>query len=198
MTGAALDVLNSLRMAAGARHTPMPAGERNEPSWQGIGYQLGGVRLVSAMGEIREVMQVPRYTRLPGVQEWMLGIANVRGRLLPVVELHRYLGIEVTLPASHARLLVVESEGLIAGLQVEVSLGIQHFLLSSFEPPGSEVPVEMARIIRGFYRHGGRVYYEARLSTLFGEERFRDASSGADGVAGLARRVARRSNQRDS
>lgn len=187
MTAAAFQVLNSLRKVAGAQHMPLPIAERNEPEWQGIGYQLGGVRLVSAMGEVREVMQVPRYTPLPGVQEWMLGIANVRGRLLPVVALHRYLGIEVTLPAGQARLLLVEADGLTAGLHVEASLGIQHFQLSSFEPPGSEVPVALARIIRGFYRHGGRVYYEARLSALFAEERFRDASLGVDGAVRHAR-----------
>lgn len=190
MTAAAFQSLKALRLAANGQNMPLPSNERNEPEWQGIGYQVGGVRLVSAMGEVREVLQVPRYTPLPGVHDWMLGIANVRGRLLPVVDLHRYLGIEPTLPLSQARLLVVEAEGLTSGLLVEASLGIQHFMLSSFEPPGSEVPVPLARLIRGFYRHGGRVYYEARLSSLFAEDRFRDVSAGEDAAARVSRRGA--------
>ena len=188
MMPAAYQSLQSLRQVASGQNMPLPAGERNEPEWQGIGYQLGGVRLVSAMGEVREVLQVPRYTPLPGVHEWMLGIANVRGRLLPVIDLHRYLDIETTLPQNQARLLVVEADGLTAGLLVEASLGIQHFMLSSFEPPGSDVPVALARIVRGFYRHGGRIFYEARLSALIGEERFRDVSSGDAAAARHNRR----------
>lgn len=187
MTAVAFQSLRSLRLAANGQHMPLPSNERNEPERQGIGYQVGGVRLVSAMGEVREVLKVPRYTALPGVHDWMLGIANVRGRLLPVVDLHRYLGVEPTLPQSQARLLVVEAEGLTAGLLVEASLGIQHFALSSFEPPGPEAPVALARIIRGFYRHGGRVYYEARLSSLFEEDRFRDVSAGEGAPARVSR-----------
>jgi twitching motility protein PilI len=190
MGSTAFQSLRTLKLAAGGQHMPLPASERNEPEWQGIGYQLGGVRLVSAMGEVREILQVPRVTALPGVSEWMLGIANVRGRLLPVADVHRYLGIEPTLPQSQARLLVVEAEGLMAGLMVEASLGIQHFVLSSFEPPGSEVPVPLARIIRGSYRHGGRIYYEARLSTLFSEEQFRNVSTSGDAQDRQAQRSA--------
>lgn len=186
----AFQSLRNLKHAARGQHMPLPSSEHSEPEWQGIGYQLGGVRLVSAMGEVREVLQVPRFTALPGVNDWMLGIANVRGRLLPVVDVHRYLGIEATLPQSQARLLVVEAEGLTAGLMVEASLGIQHFVLSSFEPPGSEVPVALARIVRGSYRHGGRVYYEARLSTLFCEEQFRNVSTNWDANLRQARRGA--------
>ena len=182
MKANAFRVLRDLQHAARAHAGEVPFGEQNEPQWQGIGYQLGGVRLVSAMGEVLEVLQVPRYTPLPGVKDWVLGIANIRGRLIPVIDLQRYLNIEASLPQSQARVLVVEAEGLVAGLLVEASLGIQHFALSSFEPPGGEVPAAFAHIVRGIYRHGGRVFYEARLSGLLGEERFLKVASHTDDV----------------
>lgn len=75
-------------MAARANSVAVPFGEKNEPRWQGIGYQLGGVRLVSSMGELLEVLKVRRYTPVPRVREWMLGIANIRGRLIPIIDLH--------------------------------------------------------------------------------------------------------------
>ena len=172
MKATAFKALRELQAAARSHSVTVPFGEKNEPQWQGIGYQLGGVRLVSSMGEVLEVLKVPRYTPVPGVRDWMLGIANIRGRLIPIIDLHTYLGIEPTLPQGLARVLVVEAGPLIAGLMVEASLGISHFSLSSFEPPGDEVPAAFATIVRGIYRQGGRVFHEARLSGLLGEEKF--------------------------
>ena len=182
MKTAAFEVLRNLQLAARANSVAVPFGEKNEPRWQGIGYQLGGVRLVSSMGEVLEVLKVPRYTPVPGVREWMLGIANIRGRLIPIIDLHSYLGIEQTLPQALARVLVVEAGPLVGGLMGEASLGISHFALSSFEPPGEEVPTAFAPIVRGIYRQGGRVFHEARLSGLLGEEKFHKVALFVDEV----------------
>ncbi|MCP5180882.1 MAG: purine-binding chemotaxis protein CheW [Pseudomonadales bacterium] len=176
MSASSFQALRDLESAAQANALPLPLGENGEPQWQGIGYQLGGIRLVSAMGEVREVLQPPRYTPLPGVQSWVLGIANIRGRLIPIIDLHRYLDLDASLPPSLARVLVVEGGGLVAGLLVEASLGIQHFMVSAFELPGADVPGAIAPLVRGAYRHGGRIYYEAKLSGLLEQPRFRDVA----------------------
>lgn len=184
----AFKALRELQAAARANCVSVPFGEKNEPQWQGIAYQLGGVRLVSSMGEVLEVLKVPRYTPVPGVRDWILGIANIRGRLIPIIDLHSYLDIEPTLPQVLARVLVVESGPLVAGLMVEASLGISHFSLSSFEPPGDEVPIAFAPLVRGIYRLGGRVFHEARLSGLLGEERFLKVALHVDEVTGRRER----------
>ncbi len=180
----AFKALRELQVAARANCVPVPFGEKSEPQWQGIAYQLGGVRLVSSMGEVLEVLKVPRYTPVPGVKDWILGIANIRGRLIPIIDLHSYLDVEPTLPQALARVLVVETGTLVAGLMVEASLGISHFSLSSFEPPGDEVPAAFAPVVRGIYRQGGRVFHEARLSGLLGEEKFLKVALHVDEVTG--------------
>ncbi len=61
--------------------------------WSGIGFRIAGQWFVAPMGEIAEVLREPRSSRVPGVQPWVRGVANLRGRLLPVMDLSAFLGL---------------------------------------------------------------------------------------------------------
>jgi twitching motility protein PilI len=172
--GQVLGILQEIKAATYQNAAQLPLNESVQPEWQGLGYQVGGLRLVTSMGEISEVLQVPRIAALPGVKSWVLGIANVRGRLVPVIDLHEYLGIPATLPVTHWRVLVVEGDTLVAGLLVEQSLGIQHFGSESSEETTADIAEELEPHIRGAFRHGGRVYYETSLRSILREDKFFD------------------------
>ena len=176
----ALNILTDIKAATFQNAAQLPLRESAQPEWQGLGYQVGGLRLVSPMGEVNEILKLPRLTALPGVKSWILGIANVRGRLLPIVDLHDYFSMAPTLPMSQWRVLIVEDEDLIAGLLVEQSLGIQHFLEDSFEEASSEGIETLAPYLRGAFRHGGRVFYEMHLKSILRDERFFDVAEKVD------------------
>ena len=172
----ALDILRQIQAATFRNAAQLPLKQDAHPEWQGMGLQVGGLRLVCAMGEISEILKIPRVTPLPGVKSWVLGIANVRGRLIPVIDLHEYLGMSPTLPMVQWRVLIVEDENLMAGLMVEQSLGIQHFLEDSFEDASFEAVGALKPYVRGAYRHGGRVFYEAHLKSILKDEKFFDVA----------------------
>lgn len=96
--------------------------------WRGIGFSIGDRRFVSAMADISEVMHIPKFARVPGAKEWLMGIANLRGALLPVVNLHGFLrGTSAALDRD-SRILVVEQDEILSGLAVEQVFGVKHFL----------------------------------------------------------------------
>lgn len=96
--------------------------------WDGLAYSLGGVRLVSAMNEVAEMLTYPdAITPVPGTKRWMLGLANVRGNLLPVIDLQMFLGVKPVVPNKQARMLVIRQRGLTAGLLVPSVQGMRHF-----------------------------------------------------------------------
>ena len=173
---AALDELLGLQEAVFRHAAPLPLKANAHPQWQGMGFQVGGLRLVSAMGEISEVLKLPRVAALPGVKSWVLGVANVRGRLIPVIDLHDFLGLTPTLPMAQWRVLVVDDQDLSAGLLVEQSLGIQHFLQEDYEEAPGDVLGALAPYVQGAFRHGGRVYYDAQLRSIVRDERFFDVA----------------------
>lgn len=155
---------------------PLPVQRDARPEWPGLGFQLGGVRFVSPLGEVGEILSRPRITRVPRVRDWVLGVANVRGRLVPIIDLSRYIGIASTVPRAQWRVLVVGNDELLVGLLVEQSLGIQHFLEDSFEegmPDGME---QVHPYVAGAYRQGGRVFYVIHLDRLIADEGFFDVA----------------------
>jgi twitching motility protein PilI len=172
MAGQVLQILRDIQADTFRNAAPLPLQRDTRPEWQGIGFQLGGVRFVAPLGEVDEILKLPRVTALPRVRDWVSGIANVRGRLIPVIDLHRYLGLTATVQRMQWRLLIVEAGEIRVGLVVEQSLGMQHFQEDSFEEGLPEGVEAMHPFIKGAYRHGGRVFYVVTLLSLVRDERF--------------------------
>ena len=79
--------------------------------WRGVGYRIGRQRLASGFDEVVEILPLPALTPVPGAQPWMLGVANTRGTLLPVVDLKQFLEGERTVVHEGQRVLVVRQRG---------------------------------------------------------------------------------------
>ena len=76
--------------------------------WVGVAFRMAGELYLAAREETREVLAVPPgLTRIPGAKTWVKGIANVRGQLLPILDLRQYLGSGVTPNSRNVRVIVV-------------------------------------------------------------------------------------------
>jgi len=79
--------------------------------WRGVGYRIGRRRMASTFTEVVEILSLPQVTQVPGAQPWMLGLANVRGNLLPIVDLKQFLEGERTVLHEGHRILLVRQPG---------------------------------------------------------------------------------------
>ncbi len=71
---------------------------------------------------VLEVARLGDVTPVPGAPVQILGVRNLRGKILPVIDLAALLGTRRTGPA--ARLLVIESDGRQAGLAIDEVTGV--------------------------------------------------------------------------
>lgn len=130
----------------------LPAQKEIVQTWSGIGFRLAGRHLVAPMGEVSEILHEPRYTLLPGVKSWVRGVANVRGRLLPIINLCGFFGQELTGTRKQRRVLVVERGELLAGLIVDEVLGMQHFPVDSFAEDLPPLEANITPFIQGVFQ----------------------------------------------
>jgi len=79
--------------------------------WRGIGFRIGARYLVSSIGEVNEILTMPLLTVVPGTQAWMLGVANVRGNLVALVDLRNFIEGQRTVLTDSTRVLVVRQHG---------------------------------------------------------------------------------------
>lgn len=112
----------------------LPSQPSRQDRWSGIGFRLGEHGYVAPMGEIGEVLHEPGFTQLPGVKPWVKGVANLRGRLLPIVDLCAFVGQELSSSRKQRRVLVVEHNEVFVGLLVDEVFGLQHFAQDTLEP----------------------------------------------------------------
>jgi chemotaxis signal transduction protein len=85
--------------------------------------RLGSGRFAVSLESVAEVGRVPAVTRIPGGPDWLAGVANWRGRLLPILDLRGLLGADRSPFGSSARLLVLVDDGISAGLVVDAVEG---------------------------------------------------------------------------
>lgn len=96
--------------------------------WVGLGFRLGGENFVAPREDVREVMVFPdSITRIPGSKEWVRGLANVRGQLVPVIDFKAFLGGGTTRVGRDTRLIVVNHRDVPAGLMVDEVFGFRRF-----------------------------------------------------------------------
>jgi twitching motility protein PilI len=76
--------------------------------WVGVALRMAGDLYLVAREETREVLGVPASTtRVPGAKAWIKGLANVRGQLLPIIDLRHFLGSGITPITRNTRVVVV-------------------------------------------------------------------------------------------
>jgi purine-binding chemotaxis protein CheW len=115
----------------------------------GILLRLGSSRYTVAMTEVAEVIALPRITRIPGSPAFLRGVANWRGRMLPVLDLRPLLGAANLPLASSARLVVVQEGVVTAGIVAEAVPGVYDLSLGDAAPPPATLGAEAARLVSG-------------------------------------------------
>jgi twitching motility protein PilI len=118
--------------------------------WRGVGYRIGQRRLASEFGEVREILSMPPVTPVPGSQPWMLGVANVRGSLLPIVDLKQFLEGERTVVHEKLRVLLVRQPGGDVAVLIDELYGQRSFTEQQ-QLPDEQVATE--RLADGRYAH---------------------------------------------
>ena len=139
------------RRAEGDPAAPLGASASGDV-WRGIGFSVGDQRLVTSMADVSEVMHLPKLARVPGAKDWLMGIANQRGALLPVVNLHGFLRGRSAVLNRDSRILVIEQDEILSGLAVEEVFGVKHFLNEQRLPDETASETWLSPYVVGSFR----------------------------------------------
>jgi purine-binding chemotaxis protein CheW len=88
-------------------------------SLQAVVFRLGNEEFGIDITQVREIDKLVHVTRVPRVPSFVEGIINLRGQLVPVLDLRTRLGLPHGLPPKSARIVVAEIEGRTFGMIVD-------------------------------------------------------------------------------
>ncbi|MCF6281341.1 MAG: chemotaxis protein CheW [Candidatus Polarisedimenticolaceae bacterium] len=124
-----IGVLQKIDQRSREKAASLPQQEEIKAQWEGVVFSVANTRVVAPLSEVCEILNFPpEVTDVPGTHAWMVGVANIRGSLLPIVDLQAFLGGRVTTRGRHNRTLVIRLRDKFVGLLVDERVSMRHFL----------------------------------------------------------------------
>ena len=147
-------LLQEMEHRSRAAHAGQGAGSLAS-EWVGVGFRIGEEQFVANREQVREVLMLPEaITRVPGAKRWLLGIANLRGHLLPLVDIKLLLGSGRTTLRRGTRVISVNHREVPAGLVVDEVLGFRRFMDHEFSEAQAKTIVRCDGFLGGNFSRG--------------------------------------------
>jgi purine-binding chemotaxis protein CheW len=149
-TGDAARAVLEARGRALAAPPQRPAG----PGTAVVAFSLGGERYALDAVLVRELVRAPRLARLPGAPAFLVGLANLRGEVLDVLDLRPFLGAAGAPVRDQAAVLVLGTGRAELGLQVDEVEGLSRVDPAALVPAPEANGRTRPEYVRGVTRDG--------------------------------------------
>jgi twitching motility protein PilI len=135
--------------------------------WSGVTFRVGDSRLACHIDSVQEIIPLPSSTPVPGAKDWILGLANVRGALMTIVDFSWFLNGSRTPQTSLTRLLSIGTQKAPVGLLIDEVFGQRHFLNS--DAVEAELPNDstLNGLIHRQHQLGSESWLELEIDQLF-------------------------------
>lgn len=140
--------------APGSSEQPAPAQEIEM-----LGFRLGNEEYALLVEQMREVVKLWEITSVPNAPEYVLGVTSLRGKVLPVIDLCKRLGLPPGVRDGKARIIVVSLDEEETGLIVDRVTGVIKFSPDDIRPaPDTIEQGAGAEFLRGLARKNDKLY----------------------------------------
>ena len=146
--------------------------------WVGVGFRIGEEQFVANRDQVREVLMLPdAMSRVPGAKRWLLGIANLRGHLLPLIDVKLLLGSGRTTLRRTTRVISINHREVPAGIVVDEVLGFRRFMDHEHTDKTQETIVRCDRFVAGGYQRNEETWPIFNLFDLVESNLFLQAAA---------------------
>jgi len=154
-----------------------------EKDYQVVGFRIGNETYGVRIGSVREIVRVPEITIVPNAPEAIEGVINLRGKIIPVMDLRKRFGNVGIQPDKKNRILVVELESRLLGLIVSSASEVLKIPPSEIEPPGTVFAEGESSYVTGVGKLKGRLIILLDIARLLRQPEFKKFEEAAEPVA---------------
>lgn len=140
----------------------------------GLAFQLGSHNYIIPIADVSEVLTVKDFTSIPRSPSWLVGISNVRGNLITLLDIHEFVfGSPIQDKYDLKRMLLIQEESDYYGLIIDSIIGMKSFNKEqgTDEVPGS-FDYEHIDHISAFYISGEEWFAALSIQSLLLDDRF--------------------------
>src|SRR5271168_386718 len=133
---------------------------------QVVGLRIGRETFGLPIGMVREIVRVPEITSVPNAPDYIEGVVNLRGRIIPVVDLRKRFGQKQIESNKKNRVVVVELEGRLLGLILNSGSEVMEIPPADIEAPHNVFQEGELNYITGVGKRKGRLVMMLDLSKI--------------------------------
>jgi len=127
------------------------------------------------ISDVREIMRMQNITKVPGAMSYVEGVINLRGKVLPVLDLRKRLGLKVAEQTEESRIVVVDIADGEVGVIVDAVTEVLRVQNASIDPPSSMVSQGNSDYLRGIAKLTDRLIILLDLNKLLSSKVDADA-----------------------
>ncbi|WP_243367934.1 chemotaxis protein CheW [Fundidesulfovibrio soli] len=131
-----------------------------------IGEEEFGVDIL----KVQEIIRMMEITRVPRAPEFVEGVINLRGKVIPIIDLRRRFGLVARSHDKNTRIIVIEINGMIVGFVVDSVSEVLRIPSSTVEPPPPVVSGMESEYISGVGKLEDRLLIMLDLDKLLSHE----------------------------
>ena len=151
-----------------------------EKEHQVVGFRIGNETYGVRIGSVREIVRVPEITAVPNAPDVIEGVINLRGKIIPVMDLRKRFGNSAVQPDKKNRILVVELDNKFVGLIVSSASEVLKIPPSEIESPGSVFAEGESSYVTGVGKLKGRLIILLDIARLLRQSEFKKLEEAAE------------------
>lgn len=126
-----------------------------------------GVEVLS----VREIIRMPSITKMPNTPYFVEGIINLRGKVIPIINLRKQFGLPEDVYNSQTRIMVMDVAGGLVGLVVDAVSEVIRIRSEEIQPPPPLVSGNVSQeFIAGVFNHAERMLIIMDIARIFSQE----------------------------
>jgi len=137
-----------------------------EKDIQVVGFRIGDETFGLRIASVREIVRVPEITAVPQAPDYIEGVINLRGKIIPVMDLRKRFGEREVRRDKKNRILVVEVDSKLVGLIVQSASEVIKIAPSEIEAPASLLQEGEMGFVTGVGKLNGRLIILVDLRKL--------------------------------
>jgi len=135
-----------------------------------VTFMVGNEEFAIPILSVQEINRMMDITRVPQSPPFIEGVINLRGKIIPVMDLRKRFSVEPSSEASDSRIIVVEVANRVIGFTVDRVNEVLRIDSAIIEPPPSMVSGVDSEYVRGVGKLEDRLLILLNLVRLFSDE----------------------------
>lgn len=119
---------------------------------------------------VQEINRITEITQVPNSAEYIEGVVNLRGKVIPIINLRNKFGFEEKPKDDNSRIIIMEIQNITNGLIVDSVSEVLRIPSSIIEPTPPMSSVENTQFIRGIAKLENRLIILLDIDKLIGAE----------------------------